>query len=253
MNKAHKIAKYFAIAFAASLIFGMIMLAVNIVDAIIPISNIGKSNNDSSNITSSDVISEISNLDIELRASDLVIKEGEKFRVDVNNKYVNVVETGNKLSIIEQKHKALSDFKGIITVYIPINTNFNKVEISNGAGSINIDSLTTSGFDLEVGAGKVEIDTLTVLNKADIEGGAGKISISNGSINNLDLDIGVGECNLSSLLTGNSDIESGIGSVNISLLNSKDNYKIKATKGIGTINIDNTNISNDTIYGNVLT
>lgn len=246
MNKGHKIIKYFAIAFALSLIFGMLMFAVKIVDVIIP----NRNTNEEKETTKTDVASEKDTLYIELRASNLIIKEGEKFLVDVNNKYVDVVELDNKLSIIERKHSILNGIKDMVTVYIPKNTNFGLVDISNGAGNIMIESINTNLFNLEVGAGKVEIDTLNVSKSADIEGGAGKISILSGNINNLDLDLGVGEFNLEALLTGNNDIESGVGSVNIKLLGTSNDYKIKTTKGLGSIMIDNINVSNDTVYEN---
>ena len=69
-------------------------------------------------------------------------------------------------------------------------------------------------------------------------------------VNNLNLNVGVGNCNISAILKGNSVIEAGVGQLNIDLLDSIDNYKIKLTKGIGDITINDTKITDNNTFGN---
>ena len=129
---------------------------------------------------------------------------------------------------------------------------FDFVLIENGAGKLDINDLSTNELELDLGAGKVTIDKLTVLKEASIDGGAGEVNISNSSINNLDLDMGIGIVLISSTLTGNSEIDAGIGEVDLNLLDKKDNYKINIDKSIGEIIIDGNKVGEENSYGNGL-
>ena len=62
--------------------------------------------------------------------------------------------------------------------------------------------------------------------------------------------VGVGNCNISASLKNNNVIESGVGQLNIELLDNIDDYKIKLTKGIGDITINNLKITDDNTFGN---
>ena len=75
------------------------------------------------------------------------------------------------------------------------------------------------------------------------------MEILSSSINNLDLDLGVGEFILNAKLTGNNEIDAGVGNVRVKLVDGLENYTIKASKGLGSIKIDNNEISNDINYG----
>lgn len=100
-----------------------------------------------------------------------------------------------------------------------------------------------------MGAGKVKMENLVVLSSASIEGGAGEVSVLNADIYNLDLDMGVGEFTLEGRLSGTNNINAGIGELNVRLLDSKDNYIVKTSKGLGNIKIDGSNIKDNTTYG----
>ena len=136
-----------------------------------------------------------------------------------------------------------------LIVYIPENIVFELVNIEAGAGEIKIEDLETKKLSFEIGAGKVEIAKLNVLEEAKIDGGAGKVEILSGNINNLKLNVDVGEFILNDTLTGNNDIEAGIGKLEIDLKDELENYEIKVNKGIGSITIDGKEVSDNTKYG----
>lgn len=50
-------------------------------------------------------------------------------------------------------------------------------------------------------------------------------------------------------LKGNNKIEAGIGELKINLKDSIDNHRFDVNKGIGSIKVNNNEISNNTIYG----
>lgn len=246
MSEAQKIIKYVAIAFAVSLIVsifsGIYYLGGIVGHAVI--------DNEKEGINIEDYSNETTILNINISVSKLIIKEGPTFKVENNNDDINVKQDFNKLSIVEKVHLFKIFDKSEVTVYIPSEMIFDKVYISNGAGTINIEDLKTKDLTLELGAGKIEINNLKVDNSANIDSGAGEVIINNANINNLSLQAGVGKFTLNTVLKGKSNIEAGIGSLNINLLDSKENYKIYALKGLGSINIDNRDFSNESVYGN---
>ena len=77
----------------------------------------------------------------------------------------------------------------------------------------------------------------------------GKVSILSGNINELNLDMGVGKFEVTSVITGNSKINAGIGNLELNIQDNKENYTIKADKGIGSIKIDGKEVADDVTYG----
>ena len=62
--------------------------------------------------------------------------------------------------------------------------------------------------------------------------------------------MGVGKSTITANITGNSKIDSGVGSLNLNILDSKDNYKLKLSKGIGTIKVNNEEVKDNETFGN---
>lgn len=252
MTTIQKVIKYLAIAFA-------IFIIVNIVSAILwgifGFSFIFGLNRQNEIITEEMATTNfeyenIDTLDIDIAFSSLKIKNGEEFKIETNNSNITCRQNNETVHIDEKNHKWFSrNNNGDLIIYIPENLEFDKIKINTGAGKIDIEKITTNRLTLEIGAGETIIEKLKVTGKAEIDGGAGRVTISSGEINNLDLDMGVGSVELNAKLTGDSDIDAGIGELNLDINASKEDYKIKASKGIGNITIDGKGISDDTTYG----
>lgn len=248
MTTFQKVINYLAIAFAFFLIFSILFGIVYGVKSVYYIFN--DSDKVADKFYEIPIQGEVLDLDIDVNYVNLIIKNGDTLKVETNNNYINGKQNDSKFVIEEKDIKDWFNKENTdLVVYIPNNTLFNKVSINNGAGKVDIDSLSTNKLDLELGAGKLSINDLEVLEKTEIDGGAGSISIKDGSVKNLDLDIGVGKVEFNSLLLGNTDIDCGIGELNLNIKNSKDNYKIIPSKGIGSFKIDGKSIKNDTTYG----
>lgn len=192
----------------------------------------------------------ITELDISINAADFTIKQADAFSVESNLKNLTVKEKDGVLIIEENKRFGVTYTDAALILYIPADTVFKKADITTGAGRLTVDSLSADSLKLELGAGEVNIGTLTAAKKADIDGGAGRITISGGTLHNLDLDMGVGQLNLTSAILGNSEFDLGIGESNITLIGSKDDYDIDAEKGIGNITVDGETVSNLNGNGN---
>lgn len=257
MTSAQKIIKYVAMAFA-------IFLIVNIFSAIlIGLYTLGNAfglvNSNENTImedlkTISSEIYEISTLKIDLGYTNLHIKTGEEFKVETNNPKISFSENNGSVVIKEEKNNWLSNGnnqESCLIIYIPEDMlDLDEIKLEAGAGEVTIDTLKTQGLYFNLGAGKVNIENITVTQEAEIDGGAGKIEIKSGKINNLDLDMGVGETILQAEITGKSDIDAGIGNLDINLYGEKENYKIDADKGIGSIKINNREVTGDSqVFG----
>jgi len=247
MTTLQKVIKYLAIAFAIFLtvsIIGGILGAVGLFGAI--------STEDAvlEEMKTYPVAAAVYNLDIEINAADLSVKEGETFYVESNLKHLKVEENGGLLTIQETKIITGTYSGAAVTVYVPAGTVFDRVSLTTGASRLTAGNLTAGTLDFELGAGDVSIETLVATKAADIEGGAGRITIANGALNDLDLDMGVGQLNLTSGLTGDCQLDLGVGKSNITVLGSKEDYKLDLEKGLGSITVDGVTVSDYGSSGN---
>lgn len=251
MIKFQKIIKYFAIALAILLIANIINLTVFGITTISDIFNKNESNNTiTDGFENIKIKNEINVLDIETKGVNIVIKNGNKLKIETDNKDIKTKESNNKLLIIEDNNNWFNKNKHTeLIIYIPKKYQFDKVLIENGAGKIEIDTLNTKNIELDLGAGQVDIKNLNVSVQTNIDGGAGEINIQNSNLNNLDLDLGIGKTTINSRFNGKNEIDCGVGELIVDLIGTLDDYKIKVNKGIGTANIKDEKIDSDTYYG----
>ena len=257
MTTAQKIIKYIANAFA---IFLIVTIIFSILSAgygiLIAIGVINKQENKISEnlITISDNIDEISTLKLDIKASDLQIKNGKKFEVKTNNSNIKYSNENGKVSVKEEgmfKWHLGKNYEGTVIIYLPEDMEqIEEVKMDIGAGTIFIENLKTKNLYFELGAGNVTIDSMTVSKKMRLNGGAGNIEINSGKIANADVDLGVGKTTIKSDFTGNSKIDTGIGELNLDLTLPKEDYKINVNKGIGEIRFNGKSIEDDTSLGN---
>ena len=234
MSGFQKLIKYIAIAFAIYLIFNIISILIGGVSILSGV----LSNDVTGNLNKIKVDDSYKVLDIELESINILIKEGKKFKVETDSDNVSLKEVGDKLLITNKKEnwkpkKVDSD----IVIYVPNSYVFDYVIIENGAGRIDIDYINTKELELDLGAGKVDINKLIVSKEASIEGGAGEIIINDGIINNLEFDMGLGKVYTKAKLVGDSEINAGIGEVEIDLVGNISDYSMNISKGIGSVKI----------------
>ena len=200
-----------------------------------------------------EISSEIHSLDIQIGAADFIIEHGDRFSVESNLNYLSVSERNGVLAIIEEDHNqiGITDYTdAVLKLYIPNDIVFESVEITTGAAKLTADSLSANYLELELGAGKVQFGYLNAYDNADIEGGTGEITIANGMLNNLILEVGVGELDLTAALLGKSKLSFGVGKSNLTLIGSKDMYKIDIENGLGSITVDGKTVTNFGSSGN---
>ena len=196
------------------------------------------------------VESNIHSLDIQLNAADFKIQYAEEFRVESNLKYLSVNEKDGVL-VIRDESKSYFTYEGpIFTLYIPENIVFDSIKLTTGAAKLDACALYANNVAFRLGAGDVSIDYLSAAKQIDVEGGAGVIHIADGSLNNLELEMGVGALDLTAALLGDNDLTLGVGEANITLIGSKEDYRLGIEKGLGRITVDGKKIEDFGSSGN---
>lgn len=242
MTETQKIIKYCAIALAVVIIINIFYFLFSLGSFFLGFETNTNSTTEEQTILDNSII----NLDIDLDYTKLNIINSDDYKVVTNNKYLKINNVNNTLKIEEERKLFSKSFKNSeLTIYIPNDKIFQDIDIDTGAGSINMENISSEELNLDLGAGKVAINYLTVSRKADIDSGVGSLDIYSGSINNLNLDMGVGEVNIKGILTGKNDIDAGVGSLNIELINSLNNYSIFIEKGLGKVSVNNIESKDD--------
>lgn len=184
-----------------------------------------------------DIAIKSGNIKIE-KASSFGVRASDRFRVNYRNGTLEIEEKVG-LSLFSKRDR-------FVVIYV--NKELSDLDISFGTGKVELDGIRVLSSNIDGGAGSLDIRR-THFNNIDIENGTGSTVISDSTLNNLDLTLGVGSVKFRGDLTGKSRIDCGVGSVSLELLGSKKDYLIKVEKGIGSVLIDNHNIS-EGVYGN---
>ena len=240
MSTGQRIIKSLAVAFGLFLTFTIFFSIVGGLYAFTSMFSKDNVIEENTSILLNQSTENIKYLDIDVNSSNLVIKPGNSFIIETNNKHIKYKVDNNELKIKEEGYHLI--------ITIP-DTNLNEIDINTGAGNLNIDSINTEKLDIDLGTGTTLINNL-YSKRADIDTGAGTFTINNGSINDLDLDIGIGEVKITSNITGNSSISSGVGKLSLNLLNTFDNYRFEVNKGIGKVTINDIEVGDNSTLGN---
>ena len=254
MTTTQKIIKSLAIAFALFLVISIFSIIFGLSREII--SSINSDKKDSELLeeytTISNNVNNIESFKIDISNDDIEIKEGEKFEVKTNDPDVKFYHENSKVKIKADKtlnwHLSNSS-RGTIIIYLPNEFNISELDLNLGAGKIDIDKIFVETLLMDLGAGTMTAKEINVYEKAAINGGAGNININSGTINNLNLKLGAGNASIQSDLTGSNTLTTGVGKLNLGLSRSKDNYKFDINKGLGNIILNDFDVSEDTLIG----
>ncbi len=246
MTQAHKIIKYLAIALALFIVVGIVSGVVSIGSLIF---------GQEPTILTEDMVQtvfegDITALKIDVIATSLTIVTGDEIKVETNNPKVKSSLKNGILTVKEEgirgKLSVNSDM-GSLVVTVP-EALLSEVEISTGAGKVDIEYIVTEKLSFDFGAGAVTVEQLYVSDEAEIDCGAGKVTVKGGSIAGLDLDMGVGEVEITSALKGRNEISCGVGNLKLNLAGDQNDYKMTLSKGIGAVSVAGKSMSDGT-YG----
>jgi len=198
------------------------------------------------------VNNDIREIDIDVKSAILVIEKApEDFAVEIDNKKdFTIREENGKLKIKETDEWFWNNERTEnIIIKVPETMKLEEIDIDAGGGKTKINGINAGKLKIDHGAGVLEIENSN-FDETHIATGAGETKVMSSVLNNLKLDAGVGKVDIEGDITGSSKIECGIGEVNLKLKGEKDDYRITAEKGIGSIKIDNENCNSSTTHGN---
>jgi hypothetical protein len=250
MTQSQKIVKYLGIALAIVLLIGIVGAALRLVLLLGGLTTLGNTpaTGDVQTWTFDETVT---GLFIDVSALELTVKEGDTFSVETNGQFVACKRVGNTVTVKETRRLLWrSTQTGQVTVTLPEELLLDKADIATGAGAVTLGSLAADTLELELGAGEVTLRELDITRRTDIDGGAGKITVSDSRLSNLDLDMGIGELVLSAAIHGDSEIDFGIGSADLTLIGTAEEYRLRASKGIGAVTLGGEKMTGDTFYGN---
>lgn len=254
MTTTQKIIKSLAIAFALFLVISIFSIIFGLSREIISSINNDKKESEllEEYTTISNNVNNIEFFKIDIFNDDIEIKEGEKFEVKTNDPDVKFYHENSIVKIKSDKtfswHLSNSS-RGTIIIYLPNEFNISELDLNLGAGKIDIDKIFVETLLMDLGAGTMTAKEINVYEKATINGGAGNINIYSGTINNLNLKLGAGNASIESDLTGSNTLTTGVGKLNLGLSRSKDNYKFDISKGLGNIILNDFDVSEDILIG----
>lgn len=170
----------------------------------------------------------VKKIKIDSEFADVTVQEydGEMIKIDGDvSRYYDVKHSDNELSIDDYRRgfhigRWIGSYNSgsSFTVYIPREWTFEEVDITIGAGKLQVETLQTGEFKLEVGAGQAIVNNINVLKETKISCGVGSIALEGTFQNELKLDCGVGE--ITTNVYGkyedyNYKVDCGVGHVNV--------------------------------------
>ena len=234
MNTFQRIIKYAALALAFSIIVSILSLLFGFISSISEIFESSVSTEISTELSTDYIGSQINSLEIDLKEVSLYIIKGNSFNVKTNTDKITSAVINGELKIKDKSSKYSKN--KIVELTIPENVILNEIDIEVGLGKNNIELLNANNIN--------------AYTNFKVDGGSGEINIMNANVSNMEIDMGVGLTTFEGTLKGNNKIEAGIGELKINLKDSIDNYRFDVNKAIGSIKVNNNEISNNTIYGN---
>ncbi len=248
MKEANKIILYLALALAAVMICGTVGAVYGIAGRIFDFS--GK-DNEQMKMKKFDVGTSAQSIDIDIGTAKLVINSGDTLSVESDCDRLEA-ENRNGVLTVEEKKSVFKTHREEchVNITLPENCVFDSVSIDCGAGSVIAEGLHCADLEANIGAGKAELNNISVSGDSDIDCGAGMAKISEASLNNLDLNLGAGKLELKGRLSGKNFIDCGAGAAEIVLHGKPDDYCITADRGAGVITIGGENTNKGGVYGN---
>lgn len=201
-----------------------------------------KTNYDYVGMNEADFLAEdVRSLEIKIGTAEVEIVENnssDSFSVYTDGGEFNISVKRGTLTI--KSNSKLNENK--LYVEIPTGFEFDEVDISAGAASVDIQYISAKKVDMEIGAGAIEIGTI-LAREAEFEIGAGEITVSDGNVEKCSVDVDLGNFQYDGTITRECDVECGMGNAEIRLDGKEEDYNYEIECSAGNVNIGGTNYS----------
>lgn len=160
----------------------------------------------------------INNLEIEVDASKVIIQEYDGSMIKVSSDSTTKIINENNTLIIEDNFNIFNLNKKI-TIYIPINYQFNNVDINIDASDFEAENIYATDIEVSIDAGNF---------------GAKKITSTN-----LNVEVDAGKATIDLLDCQNSYFDCDVGDIEAMMVGSEVDYSYDVSCDLGSVRIGN--------------
>lgn len=180
-------------------------------------------------------------LDVELLGGNLILAQSEDFKFVVGGEDGGKLQCYQKGDTIHVDQGGVRDLVGVgeeldVVLYLPANTDWRKIDIEIGGGTLEADSLKGQEVSIDIGAGTGTIEALEA-NKGDLSVAAGELVVNNGTFWNLDAEVGMGTMEINGVVNNELQAEVGMGEISMELADRQENHSYDLEYGAGAITI----------------
>lgn len=187
---------------------------------------------------------DIRNLELTLGAGRFIVREKEASDGVIE---ISMKGIGKCSQYIEDGTLHVEGFKGLkvlgneaasnlIIVEIPSGKSFHEIEVTIGAGIMEISAIKVNEIDVTIGAGEL---TMKEIDAEDFsaEIGAGRLETENISTREADLSVGMGECIFRGAVLKDLDAECNMGNMELYLKGEEKDYNYDVECAAGNISV----------------
>lgn len=190
--------------------------------------------------------SEIKSLEIEAGACEMKMLDSadEDFHLETENagKIQGYVSNGT-LHITAIRRTVIGGNNCRILLYVPKGFQFEKADITMGAGTLDFDRLEAGKASLSVGAGQITCSDSLKADKLDLDVGMGEIVVSGMETAELDAEVGMGSLLLSGDVSSDADVLCSMGTIEMELAKSEQDYNYDLESAMGSVEIGSYSMS----------
>lgn len=129
-----------------------------------------------------------------------------------------------------------------IILYVPKDTELEKLDVELGAGTIKASDLNGKEVEFDLGAGYIQWEALNA-DVLKIEMGAGKVVTTNAVLGDLEVSLGAGDCRVQGELQGNVKVDCAAGNVSLECVGKETDFNYDLSCTAGSIQVEKERIS----------
>jgi hypothetical protein len=187
---------------------------------------------------------DIRSLNIETGAINTVIRQWDGTGVNVDTSYLSrdverrltVNQSGDTLRISTGNRTGnvfgLNITNDVLIIQVPTGQEFASVIVDVGAGQLIADQLTANRIDITVGAGRMDVAYLEA-DILEVDIGAGQGIIEEFQADRIDMSVGAGQLDVTGSVEERASIDCGVGDITFNVRGSQDDFGHSISVGIG--------------------
>ena len=211
--------------------------------------------------TMSESYNDANSIDINIKFGKVYIKEGDGFHIKadyVAEDEIKAYVDNNGTWVIKQQFNSRDNIFGNrfslgrvislgenrspnIIITIPKGFDFSHFNIDLGAGYVEVDNISTLSGKFIVGTGSFKVRKLLASEQSEYKVGAGDMVLEEVIVNNIKINCGVGNVIMNGTVMGDNIIDCGIGKVELNMIGNEDDYAYQIECGIGSVVLNDMN------------